>query len=200
MDTLLQILAVLLSYLLGAIPFGLFFGRLFSNVDVRTFGSGNIGATNVLRAAGKKAAILTLLADALKGLVPVLLVKAIFQNDAITVLSGAAAILGHIFPLYLNFKGGKGVATSYGVVIAVAPWIGFICLLVWVLVAYTWRYSSLSGLVAFACYMALTFLATSSVSKPYAFLSLFIFGMIYYRHRENIKRLLSGTEPKIGNH
>lgn len=198
MDILFQILAILLSYLIGAVPFGLFFGKLFSGIDVRTVGSGNIGATNVLRAVGKKAAILTLLTDAMKGLVPVLIAKSLFQDDAITVLSGAAAILGHTFPVYLKFKGGKGVATSYGVVLAVAPWIGFICLLIWGLVAYIWRYSSLSALVAFICYLGLTFLATSPISKPYGLLSLFIFGMIYSRHRENIKRLLSGTEPKIG--
>jgi len=198
MDTLIQITAVLLSYLLGAVPFGIFFSKLFSDVDVRTVGSGNIGATNVLRAAGKKAAVLTLLTDTLKGLVPVLIVKSLYQDDAMTALTGAAAILGHIFPVYLKFKGGKGVATSYGVVFAVAPWTGFICLLIWVLVAYIWRYSSLSALVAFTCYLGLTFIATSPIPKPYGLLSLFIFGMIYYRHRENIRRLRSGTEPKMG--
>ena len=198
MDTLIQILAILLTYLLGAVPFGLFFSKLFSDVDVRTVGSGNIGATNVLRAAGKKAAFLTLLTDTLKGLIPVLIVKSFFQDDAMTALTGAAAILGHTYPVYLKFKGGKGVATSFGVVFAVAPWLGFICLIIWVLVAYIWCYSSLSALVAFACYVGLTFLATSPLSKHYGLLSLFIFGMIYYRHRENIKRLLSGTEAKIG--
>lgn len=191
------ILSILGSYLLGAVPFGLFFARIFSNIDVRTIGSGNIGATNVLRAAGKKAAILTLLADALKGLIPVLIVKALFQDDTITVLTGAAAILGHNFPVYLNFKGGKGVATSYGVVLGISPWIGFICLLIWLFAAFLWRYSSLAALVAFACYPALTFLTNAS-SKPFTMLSLSIFGMIYYRHRENIKRLLAGTEQKIG--
>jgi acyl phosphate:glycerol-3-phosphate acyltransferase len=198
MNTLFQILAVFLSYLLGAVPFGLVFSKLFSDVDIRTVGSCNIGATNVLRAAGKKAAILTLMMDTMKGLIPVLIVKSLFQDDTITALSGVAAILGHNFPVYLNFKGGKGVATSYGVVLAVAPWIGCICLLVWVLVAYIWRYSSLSALVAFSCYPGLSFLVNSSLPKPYGLLSLFIFGMIYYRHRGNIKRLLSGTEPRIG--
>jgi len=198
MDTLFQIIALLLSYLLGAVPFGLFFSKLFSDVDVRTIGSGNIGATNVLRAAGKKAAVLTLLMDTMKGLVPVLIVKFLFQDDAITVLSGAAAILGHNFPVYLKFRGGKGVATSYGVVVAVAPWTGLLCLIIWALVAYIWRFSSLSALVSFACYPGLTFFITSPQSKPYGLLALFIFGMIYYRHRDNIKRLLSGTEPKIG--
>jgi acyl phosphate:glycerol-3-phosphate acyltransferase len=198
MDTLIQILAILLSYLLGSVPFGLMFSKLFSDVDVRTIGSGNIGATNVLRAAGKKAAVLTLLADGLKGLIPVLVVNTVFQDDAVTALSGFAAVLGHVFPIYLKFKGGKGVATSYGVVLAVAPWTGLVCLVVWGLVAFIWRYSSLSALISFACYPALTFFSDSSPSKPLGLLSLFIFSMIYYRHRENIRRLLSGTEPRIG--
>jgi glycerol-3-phosphate acyltransferase PlsY len=198
MNAVLPLLSIILSYLLGALPFGLMFSKLFSDVDVRSIGSGNIGATNVLRAAGKKAAVLTLLADALKGLIPVLVVNAIFQNDAITASAGAATVLGHVFPVYLNFKGGKGVATSYGVVLAVAPWTGLVCLVVWGLVAFIWRYSSLSALISIACYPALTFFLGSNPSKPYGLLSLFIFGMIYYRHRENIKRLLSGTEPRIG--
>ncbi len=198
MNIAMLLVSIILSYLLAAVPFGLLFSKLFSHVDVRTIGSGNIGATNVLRAAGKKAAILTLLADALKGLIPVLLVKSFFHNDTATVLSGAAAVLGHNFPVYLKFKGGKGVATSYGVVLAVAPWTGLLCLLIWILVAYIWRYSSLSALISFASYLGLTFFASSPLSKPYGLLSLFIFSMIYYRHRENIKRLLSGTETKIG--
>jgi len=119
--TLAVILAVILSYLIGAVPFGLLFGRLFSNVDVRTVGSGNIGATNVLRASGKKAAAMTLLADCFKGLLPVLAVQFLFHDDALAALSGVAAVLGHNFPVYLGFKGGKGVATSYGVVLATVP-------------------------------------------------------------------------------
>jgi acyl phosphate:glycerol-3-phosphate acyltransferase len=198
MNAALQFLSIILSYLLGALPFGLMFSKLFSDVDVRSIGSGNIGATNVLRAAGKKAAVLTLLADALKGLIPVLVVNTIFQNDEITALSGAAAVLGHVFPIYLRFKGGKGVATSFGVVLAVAPWTGLVCLVVWGLAAFFWRYSSLSALISIACYPVLTLFRGSDPSKPYGLLSLFIFGMIYYRHRENIKRLLSGTEPRIG--
>lgn len=197
MHAIWPILSILFSYLLGAVPFGLLFTRIFSKIDVRTVGSGNIGATNVLRAAGKKAAILTLLADALKGLIPVLIVAALFHDDTMTILAGAAAILGHNFPVYLKFKGGKGVATSYGVVLGTSPWIGLICLLIWLLAAFLWRYSSLAALVSFAFYPILTFLLNPA-SKPFAVLSLFIFGMIYYRHRENLKRLLAGTEQKIG--
>jgi glycerol-3-phosphate acyltransferase PlsY len=198
MNSALLLVSIVLAYLLGAVPFGLLFSKLFSDVDVRTIGSGNIGATNVLRAAGKKAAALTLLADALKGLIPVLLAKAIFHDEIATALTGAAAVLGHNFPVYLKFIGGKGVATSYGVILGVAPWTGLLGLIVWLLAAYLWRYSSLAAILSFACCLGLTFFAASPLSKPYGLLSLFLFGMIYYRHRENIKRLLAGTEPKIG--
>lgn len=185
------------SYLLGAIPFGLLFSRAMGGVDVRSVGSGNIGATNVLRAAGQKAALLTLLADCLKGLVLVLLALRLFDDAWTPVLSGVAAIVGHNFPVYLGFKGGKGVATSFGVVLAIAPLSGLICLLAWAGAAALWKYSSLSALVSFAFYPLMTFFFQGS-SKPQAFLSLFVFALIYYRHRENIKRLLAGTEPKIG--
>ncbi len=197
MSYLFSILSITGSYLIGSIPFGLLFARIFSNVDVRTIGSGNIGATNVLRASGKKAAVLTLLADCFKGLIPVLAVKVLFQNDWLMVAAGAAAVLGHNYPLYLRFRGGKGVATSYGVVLAVVPWVGLICLLAWLAAAFFWRYSSLSALLSFALYPLLTF-SFFQESKPLAFLSLFLFAMIYFRHRENIKRLIAGTEPKIG--
>jgi glycerol-3-phosphate acyltransferase PlsY len=197
MLTVLHISCIILSYLIGAVPFGLFFSKMFSNIDVRSVGSGNIGATNVLRAAGKKAAVLTLLADCLKGLLPILVVKFMFQDDTISGLSGAAAVLGHNYPVYLAFKGGKGVATSFGVVLAVAPWIGLACLITWLIVALIWRYSSLSALIAFSLFPVFSFIAYPG-SRPLGLLSLFVFGMIYYRHRENIKRLLAGTEPKIG--
>ena len=197
MQTMIQISFIILSYLIGAVPFGLIFAKMFSNIDVRSVGSGNIGATNVLRAAGKKAAVLTLLSDCLKGTLPVLAVKFIFQDDVITGLSAAAAVLGHNYPIYLAFKGGKGVATSFGVVLAVAPWIGLACLITWLVVALIWHYSSLSALIAFALFPVLTIIAYRE-SRPTGLLSLFVFGMIYYRHRENIKRLIAGTEPKIG--
>ncbi len=188
---------VLLSYLLGSVPFGLLFSRLFSDVDVRTVGSGNIGATNVLRASGKKAAVLTLLADCLKGLVPVLAGQFLLHSEEVAALSGVAAVIGHNFPVYLGFKGGKGVATSYGVILAITPWIGLACLACWLIAAVTWRYSSLSALLSFAVYPVVTFVLHRE-SKTLGLLSLFLFGMIYYRHRENIKRLIAGSEPKIG--
>ncbi len=197
MPTVLHIACIIVSYLIGAIPFGLIFGRMFSSVDVRSVGSGNIGATNVLRAAGKKAAVLTLLADCMKGALPVLAAKFLFQDDSIAGLSGAAAVLGHNFPVYLSFKGGKGVATGFGVILAVAPMIGLVCLITWLIAALLWHYSSLAAIVSFTMFPLITFLAYPG-SKPLGLLSLFLFGMVYVRHRENIKRLIAGTEPKIG--
>ncbi len=197
MDPLYKIIAIILSYLLGSVPFGLLFAKVFSGIDVRTVGSRNIGATNVLRASGKKAAILTLLADMLKGFLPPVLAMLAFQDDYLSVLSGAAAVLGHNFPVYLGFKGGKGVAAGFGVILAVSPLIGAVSLLAWLAAAYIWRYSSLSALISFALYLLLTF-AIYPGSKPHGLLALFMAGLIYVRHRENIKRLLAGTEPRIG--
>jgi glycerol-3-phosphate acyltransferase PlsY len=196
MTTTLHIAAVVLSYLIGAIPFGLLFTRWFSDIDVRTVGSGNIGATNVLRAAGKKAAILTLLADCLKGLLPVLAIRLLLHDELTSVLSGAAALLGHTFPVYLGFKGGKGVATSFGVALALTPLAALASLVTWAVAALLWRYSSLAALTAFALYPLYTF--TLYPSQHRQLLSLFLFGMIYTRHRDNIKRLIAGTETKIG--
>jgi glycerol-3-phosphate acyltransferase PlsY len=196
MNTSLHIAAIILSYLIGAIPFGLLFTRWFSHIDVRTVGSGNIGATNVLRAAGKKAALLTLFADCLKGLLPVLATRLLFHDDLTSVLSGAAALLGHTFPVYLGFKGGKGVATSFGVALALTPLAALLSLVTWAVAAYLWRYSSLAALTAFALYPLYTF--TLYRSQNLQLLSLFLFGMIYAKHRENIKRLIAGTESKIG--
>lgn len=197
MTITLTISAILACYLIGAIPFGLLFTRWFSDIDVRNVGSGNIGATNVLRAAGKKAALLTLLADCLKGLLPVLAVKLLFHDDLTSVLSGAAALLGHTFPIYLGFKGGKGVATSFGVALALTPLAALLSLITWAVAAFLWRYSSLAALTAFALYPLYTF--TLYLSQNLQLLSLFLFGMIYAKHRENIKRLIAGTESKIGN-
>ena len=196
MTTTLHIAAVILSYLIGAIPFGLLFTRWFSHIDVRTVGSGNIGATNVLRAAGKKAAILTLLADCLKGLLPVLAIRLLLHDELTSVLSGAAALLGHTFPVYLGFKGGKGVATSFGVALALTPLAALASLVTWAVAALLWRYSSLAALTAFALYPLYTFTLYSS--QHLQLLSLFLFGMIYTRHRDNVKRLIAGTETKIG--
>ena len=190
-------LYIIASYIVGGIPFGLLMTKLFGGIDVRTVGSGNIGATNVLRAAGKKAAVLTLIADCVKGLVPVLVAGNLFEGPAVMTIAAIAAVLGHNFPIFLGFKGGKGVATSFGVTLAVAPWLGFFSLLTWLGAALLWKYSSLAALAAFAAYPAMVFVLRSG-DRAQQFLALFLFAMIYYRHRENIKRLLRGEEPRIG--
>lgn len=197
MEIFRSVIIIVLAYLCGAIPFGLLFTKLFTGKDVRSVGSGNIGATNVLRAAGKKAAVLTLLADCLKGLVPVLVVRLLLPDEALEVLTGIAAVLGHNFPVFLGFKGGKGVATSYGVALAVTPLLGLVCLLIWLGATLVWRYSSLSALISFLAYPFLVF-SIYPDTRPLGSLALFLAGMIYIRHRENIKRLVAGTEPKIG--
>lgn len=197
MEILLSVIFVVFAYLAGAVPFGLLFAKIFTGIDVRSVGSGNIGATNVLRAAGKKAAIVTLLADCVKGALPVLIARLWLHNDLLAALAGIAAVLGHNFPVYLGFKGGKGVATSYGVILAVTPWLGLLCLLTWLGSTLLWRYSSLSALISFLLYPFLVF-SLFPESKWPGVLALFLAAMIYYRHRENIKRLLSGTESKIG--
>jgi glycerol-3-phosphate acyltransferase PlsY len=121
----------------------------------------------------------------------------LFPRGPVPVLTGVFAILGHVYPVFLGFKGGKGVATSFGVMLAASPWMGLACLGTWLATAYLWRYSSLSALISFALYPVLTF-TTMSGNTPQGLLSLFVFGMAYYRHRDNIKRLLAGTEPRIG--
>ncbi|MDH4162365.1 MAG: glycerol-3-phosphate 1-O-acyltransferase PlsY [Nitrospirota bacterium] len=188
---------IVAAYLIGAIPFGLFFTKLFGGIDVRTVGSGNIGATNVLRAAGKKAAVLTLLADGLKGFLPVYIAGRFFDDPVVQVAAGVTSFLGHLYPLYLSFRGGKGVATGFGVSLGMAPWFGFICLLTWLGSAILWKYSSLAALIAFAAYPLMVF-SLKPDDRAQQLLALFLFAMIYYRHRENIKRLVNGEEPKIG--
>jgi glycerol-3-phosphate acyltransferase PlsY len=198
METLpLPILAAVLigGYLAGSIPFGVLITRYSGLGDVRKIGSGNIGATNVLRTGRRDLAALTLLGDGGKGLVAVLVARAIFGPEA-GVLAGAAAFIGHLFPIWLNFKGGKGVATFFGVMLAVAWPVGLACALTWLAVAFIARYSSAAALSAAAASpaFALVMLQPRSVVA----LALFLGVLVFVRHHENIARLLSGTETRIG--
>ncbi len=188
------VLAILFGYLLGSIPFGLILARAAGLGDVRKIGSGNIGATNVLRTGNKGLAALTLLLDALKGTAAVL-VAARWGGD-LALLAGAAAFLGHIFPVWLGFKGGKGVATYLGVLLAVLWQAALVFAVVWITVAALTRYSSLAALVA-------------AVAAP---VSLYVFGyvdaavlfalmtvVVFFKHRQNIARLIDRTESRIGS-
>jgi acyl phosphate:glycerol-3-phosphate acyltransferase len=195
-----------LGYLLGSIPFGLVLTRAAGLGDVRKIGSGNIGATNVLRTGNKKLAALTLFLDGFKGAAAVLLMlyavapwlgastgSAAALNLA--VIAGLGAFLGHVFPVWLGFKGGKGVATYIGVLLGLAWKVGLLFCLIWIVVAYLGRYSSLSALVASALTPAvLLWLGTPALALLFLVLTV----LLYWKHRENIARLLAGTESRIG--
>ena len=186
--------SLLLGYLLGSIPFGLFFAWLSGAGDVRKIGSGNIGATNVLRTGKKWAAAATLLCDAAKGAAAVLLARMLLPPGG-EILAGAAAVLGHMFPIWLRFKGGKGVATYLGVCLALAWPVGLAVAATWIGAAMVWRISSLSALIAIALSSAYFLLLHH---EAYALLALALSLLIYWMHRANIRRLLRGEEPRIG--
>ncbi|WP_027522967.1 glycerol-3-phosphate 1-O-acyltransferase PlsY [Bradyrhizobium sp. Ec3.3] len=186
--------AFLVGYFLGSIPFGLVLTRLAGTQDLRSIGSGNIGATNVLRTGRKGLAAATLLLDALKGTVAVVVAGYLAGPDA-AILAGLGAFLGHLFPVWIKFKGGKGVAVYIGILLGLF-WPGalFFCLL-WLATAFTTRYSSLSALVAaFVTPIFLWWFGHLALASLFAVLTL----LLFYMHRENIKRLQSGTEGRIG--
>ena len=187
-------LVAIAGYLLGSVPFGLVMARAFGLGDIRQIGSGNIGATNVLRTGNKLAAFLTLILDAGKGGIAVLAARSLFGEDAAQ-LAGFAAFLGHCFPVFLGFRGGKGVATFLGTLLALFWPAGLAACLTWAVVAGLFRISSLSALVAAAS--APIWVAV--LGLPQAILvSVLLAVLIFIRHRANITRLLAGEEPKIG--
>ncbi|PZU82711.1 MAG: glycerol-3-phosphate acyltransferase [Shinella sp.] len=189
------LIAVLsLGYLLGSIPFGLVLTRLAGLGDLRSIGSGNIGATNVLRTGNKKLAAATLLLDALKATAAAVIAQAVFGHNA-GLLAGFAAFIGHLFPVWLGFKGGKGVATYIGTLLGVAPLMVLVFAIVWLSIAYLSRYSSLSALVAtLVIPVALWILGAHEASLVTSAMTV----ITYWRHKPNIERLIAGTESKIG--
>ncbi|SMO82496.1 glycerol-3-phosphate 1-O-acyltransferase PlsY [Paracoccus laeviglucosivorans] len=188
------ILWAAIGYLLGSIPFGIVITRAFGLGDLRKIGSGNIGATNVLRTGNKPAALATLLLDSGKGAIAVLLARWLAGPDA-ALVAGAAAFLGHLFPVWLSFKGGKGVATFLGTLLALDWRLGLTACGLWLLTALIGRISSLSALVA----AALTpFVALWLDGWAMAVVTAFMAVLIFVRHHANISRIMAGTEPKIG--
>ncbi len=183
------------GYLLGSIPFGLVVTRLGGAGDIRQVGSGNIGATNVLRTGRKDLALLTLLGDGGKGIVAVLLARHFFGETA-AALAGGAAFLGHLFPVWLGFKGGKGVATFFGVMLTAAWPVGVMAAITWLAVAALMRLSSLAALTAVA--LAPLFALATDQATPMVVLAAFMAVLVFVRHKDNIARLRTGTEPKIG--
>ena len=188
------LLCLALGYFLGSIPFGLIVTRLAGLGDVRKIGSGNIGATNVLRTGKKWAAALTLLLDGGKGAAAVLIAGAFCGMNG-TAIAGIAVILGHIFPVWLRFRGGKGVATFIGVMLAAYWPTGLLVIATWLAVAQIWKISSLSALVAAALAPAYTI---AFGSLPYALMAMVLAIIIFITHHENVHRLWRGEEPRIG--
>lgn len=188
------LLVAVLAYLLGSVPFGVVITRLLGLGDLRAIGSGNIGATNVLRTGSKGAAAATLVLDAAKGGIAVLIARALTAEDGAQ-LAALASFLGHLFPVWLGFRGGKGVATFLGTVLALAWPAGLLACLTWLAVAGIWRMSSLAGLLAAASVPV--WLVVIGQAQAAA-LGLLLAALVWSRHRENIARLRAGTEPKIG--
>lgn len=188
---IIDILWILISYLIGSIPFGLLFAKIFCNIDPRLLGSGNVGATNIARLCGNKLGFITLFFDALKGIIPMMIAIHISNNTFMYSLTGLAAITGHLFSCFLHFKGGKAVATSIGVLIPIAFWqlvlAGCLCIFV------IWRsgFVSLGSLTLITVIPLFLILSGKFTLVP---LSLIIMGLVFWSHRQNIQRLINGDE------
>jgi glycerol-3-phosphate acyltransferase PlsY len=191
---LLTILLIAGAYLLGSIPTGLLLAKA-AGVDIRSTGSGNIGATNVYRTLGRTVGILTLVGDCLKGLIPVLVAQKLEMGDAVIAAVGAAAFLGHVYTVFLGFKGGKGVATALGVFLGVSPASVGIALIIFIIVVAAWRYISLGSITAAA---AMPFIVAALDRRPLIIaMTAGIALLVIWKHRENISRLREGTESKF---
>ncbi|RUS67519.1 putative glycerol-3-phosphate acyltransferase [Saezia sanguinis] len=203
MSILTAAIAIIAAYLLGSISFAVVVTRALGIQDPRTYGSGNPGATNVLRSGSKKAAILTLLFDALKGYIPAVLALwlAPLLGWSAYVVAGVAlgAFLGHLYPVYFQFKGGKGVATAAGIILGLSPLTGLAILATWLLIAVVFRYSSLAALVAAICApIYYYFIQGYPASMPILVAIIIIVVLMIYRHKQNIQNLLAHKESKIG--
>ncbi|MBP5738838.1 MAG: glycerol-3-phosphate 1-O-acyltransferase PlsY [Abditibacteriota bacterium] len=188
---------ILLCYLFGSIPFGLIAGKVFKGIDIRSVGSGNIGATNVLRAVGPIPALIVFLLDVFKGAGAVLLCRYLGMSEYLIVLGGIAALVGHTCSVFLGFKGGKGVATLLGLVIGINPIMAAVALGIWIIVVAITRYVSLGSIIAsLTTSIIICFIKLHPIYKI-VFLLVSLFVVI--KHKDNIKRLVNGTENKIGN-
>ncbi len=184
-----------LAYIIGSIPFGVLIVRQ-RGIDLQAVGSKNIGATNVLRTAGKGAAVATLVGDSLKGAVAVMLGRLMTGSEIWEGALGIAAVLGHLYPIFLSFKGGKGVATSFGVLVPYSPFSALIALIVWIITALLTRYSSLAAIMA--CISLPVIFALLGASKIKISFAIVLAFLIILRHKSNIKRLIEGSENRIG--
>jgi len=196
-EALLCLLMVMAGYLLGAIPFGIVVSKAMGLPDPRTIGSKNVGFTNVLRVSGMKAGILTLLGDMGKGWVMGWAAMQWLTDERFIMFVALSVILGHIFSPFLNFKGGKGVATAIGVVLGLAPAIGLLLLLIWLGAVAIWRYSSGGALAAFACLPVVAIV--NEQRQEFFIFAVLVSTLIWFKHKDNIIRLWRGTESKIGD-
>jgi glycerol-3-phosphate acyltransferase PlsY len=190
-----EVVFLIFAYLLGSIPTGLLLARLVGGVDIRTAGSGNIGATNVYRTLGRTVGVMTLVGDCLKGLVPVLVAKQLGYAEVWILAIGLAAFLGHVFTIFLKFKGGKGVATALGVFLGIAPLAVSIVLLVFIIIVWATRYISLGSILAAAAMPLAVWLMKASLVQVR--MTAIVALIVIAKHHENIRRLLSGTESKF---
>jgi glycerol-3-phosphate acyltransferase PlsY len=200
------LIAIVASYLLGSLSFAVIVSRALGMADPRSYGSKNPGATNVLRSGNKGAALATLLLDAVKGWVPVFVIRHWGAqwglDDGVAAVAGVAAFLGHLYPVFFGFQGGKGVATAAGVLVGIAPWLGLATGATWLIIAVFFRYSSLSSLVA-AFFAPAYYLIGGGIAWPLsrtALVAIIVMSLLLiWRHRENIRRLAAGTESKLGS-
>lgn len=192
-----MIFSIVAGYLLGSISFGYLAGKYLKGIDIREYGSGNTGTTNIQRTLGTVPAILVLLLDFAKGFLAVFLANRISGVPVHTMLAGVAAVSGHNWPLFLRFRGGRGVATSMGVLAGLAPKVFLFATLAGVLVIILTRYVSLGSITGGVLVPVLA--VAFGLPRPYIFFSAILGGLLVWRHRENIKRLLAGTENKLGN-
>jgi len=196
----LNLLILFLGYLFGSFPSGYLAGRIAKGIDIRSLGSGSTGATNVLRHIGKRAAITVFLLDVFKGVLSILLAKYFLLNDSWQVAIGLSTLIGHIWPVWLNWRGGKAVATGLGIFLGLSWQVGLATLGVFILMITLFRIVSLASVSAALALPFIMFISfkTSSISLPFLVISLLAMTLVIWRHRENILRLMKGKEPKIG--
>ena len=200
MEIILNLLILFLGYLFGSFPSGYLAGKIAKGIDIRSLGSGSTGATNVLRHIGKRAAITVFLLDVFKGVISILLAKYFLLNDSWQVAIGLSTLIGHIWPVWLNWRGGKAVATGLGIFLGLSWQVGLATLGVFILMITLFRIVSLASVSAAIALPFIMFISfkTSSISLPFLVISLLAMTLVIWRHRENILRLVKGKEPKIG--
>ena len=198
----MELLVLFLGYLFGSFPSGYLIGKIAKGIDIRSLGSGSTGATNVLRHVGKRAAITVFLLDVFKGVLSILLAKYLLLNDSWQVAIGLSTLIGHIWPVWLNWKGGKAVATGLGIFLGLSWQVGLATLGIFIIIITLFRIVSLASVSAALALPLIMYLSfeNSNISLPFLVISLLAMTLVIWRHRENIVRLIKGKEPRIGQH